>query len=219
MTKRRPKTGRKYKRSKGNLAQKAYRLAKNLNKGREMHKLDVVANSLFAGNDTVAQLLTATAEDVTSQGRVGLKIYGRSLRFHYEVVWGALATQVQHVCRIIIVQDKQQNGIRPTIAQLLEGPASNTYATIALRQNTTEGKRFKFLYDAVHRPPRQVIGDTYSTGRKVTLPIKANIYYTASSGAEASLAKNNVYLFLISDLNSGTDAPTVRWTSRFYFDA
>lgn len=201
---------------KDTLALKAYRMAKKATQTMELHKLDYSGTFLLSGNDFVSVMMSNPPENDTSGGRTGLRIWARSLRFHYELVWGSLSTQVQQVARVIIVRDKLQAGVRPTVTQILE--EASAWTTLSQRNNTTEGKRFVFLYDKVHRPARQVIGDTYSTGRKIIVPLKFPIHYTGSTGTEASQNKNSVYMFAVADIAVGTNAPTLRFTSRFFFD-
>lgn len=210
---------KRYPRSKrkATLALKAYRLAKRASNVMEMHKRDHAGATVTSANDFTSQMITDISEGDQSNNRNGLKLWARSLRIAYECIWASATNNTDETVRIIIVRDKMMNGTRPTTAQILE--EVSTYSTLSHRNNETEGKRFIFLYDKVHRNPNQVSTSTYSTGRKFVIPLKFPIYYLGNTSAEADQGKNNLFFFAIADQTSAsTLGPAVRWTSRIYFD-
>lgn len=202
---------------KSTLALKAYRLAKKATNTMELHKHTLLGNSVRAGNDVGAVLVNNIAEGDLSSSRTGLRIWARSLRLHYECMWSASANPTDEAVRVIVVRDKMCNGTAPLVSDILQ--EANTYASISQRHNETEGKRFVFLYDKVHRNPNQVATDTYTTGRKLIIPLRFPVHYTGSTAGIGDMGKNSIFIYFVGDQTiASTLSPNVRNTYRFFFD-
>lgn len=202
---------------KSTLALKAYRMAKRATNTMELHKHSLAGNVVRAGNDVNAVLVNNIAEGDLSSNRTGLRIWARSLRLHYECIWNATANGCDESVRVVVIRDKMCQGASPTVAQILQ--EANTYACISQRHNETEGKRFVFLYDKVHRNPNQVATDTYATGKKLIIPLRFPVHYTGSTGAVTDMGKNSIFIFFIGDQTTGSaGSPNCRNTYRFFFD-
>lgn len=212
---------KRYMRSKrtSSLAQKAFRLAKKATQTMEMHKLSIDGFVTRAGRDHPGNYISAIAEGNLSSNREGLRIWARSLRLHYEAKWAVSAAGVQLGIRVLVVCDKMYNGTPPTLDQLLQEQGASTYKVLSQRNNETEGKRFIFLYDKVHRNPNQVSTDNYSTSRKMIIPLKFPIHYTGNLGTSPDGGKNALWLFAVGD-NTVVSAqcPELYVTMRLYFD-
>lgn len=133
---------------------------------------------------------------------------------------------VDNSARIVIVQDKEQNGVDPTFSgaddSIFEIPVAGVTETLVPKLKTNL-KQFKILYDRVINLGNISSGTTvsYALGtptRTIRKKIKLGgiIYYDATAGADASNKENNIFLLVISSQNTA-DVLHFSYYSRLHY--
>ncbi len=191
----------------GTTVSKNIRDIKKLKQGAaaQKKKFDLDITSVVTSNATVVNLSNiAQGDDQDNrEGNRIMPIHG-ILRFSVEVH----ASATQSCLRILIFIDKEQNGVDPTAALLLQS-ATDYLANL----NRTSFGRFQMLHDRVY--PVTVGNSNAITVHKWFKKLKHNIYYDASAAADASNRKGAMFLMALS--NEATNGPTLDAAWRMSF--
>lgn len=191
------------------VAQKALTKVNKLQRQFKPEVKSKLANSVGLGVPLTGQTITFTdiAESVTSIGRTGLDITGKSLSIRYNIMKNVSPSTT--LCRLIVFRDRQQIAdTNPSIDDVLQSTASNT--AITSFHTEVHLKRFDILYDRVHL--------LTSTEPKVVAVKHINlknldIRYNGSSSSDVQ--KNGLFLAFISDQIS--TVPLMNLSSRFRY--
>lgn len=154
----------------------------------------------------------AQGNDISN--RVGDKVYPKWLLMDYQVYVGNPIPQLANI-RIVILQDRFQNGTDPTFSgsdnSVFETPVAGIGETLVPRLKTNL-KQFKILYDKVHELAtiNSAATTSYATGKpyvhhKIRLPLKGSINYDSTAGADASNKEDNLYMMVLSNNNTATN--------------
>lgn len=172
------------------------------------------ALSYAVGSDATVNNLSTCLQGETSSTRNGLKIYARSVVIKGYVGWKSTASQETRV-RIIVFVDRNADGAKPTLDDLLEGSTN----TISLYNNINIGTRFQILKDITisNSNPNTTVGK--ETPFQIRLSLKKQIYYLDSTVNDSSLGRNHLHMVGISDVTTASaDTPQLTFDSRVYFD-
>ena len=141
--------------------------------------------------------------------RVGMKITMRSLEIRCGIITSG--TQIAQMTRIIVILDRQANGVFPSGADVL---APATYLGV---RNLANRKRFKCLMDKVivssdvDNFPSRCYRHWYIKFRK---PVITD-YNTGNAGDITDIASNSLLMVLVSD--NAANNPNTAFTVRMRF--
>ncbi len=150
--------------------------------------------------------LSQMAQGDTSITREGLQISPSHLLWKYDIQLHT--TPRNSIARVIIFCDKQMAGTDPTVAQVLESADVQSWPEHDTRP------RFKIYRDIV------IPMDTSSKLTRFQKGIIKfgkgfKIWYSGTTGAEASSAKNQLYVLTLS--NEATNVPPFEFRGRLRF--
>ncbi len=204
-----PKPKKKKHFKKKSLAKKVQFLASLI----EKKHFDVSESMNFASNETLRTLSTMAQGD-SSSTRTGLKISAKNLYLKFGITWSAGVAPSAGVCRMLVILDKNSQGVAPALTDVLEQGS-----TIAQYNNINEGRRFVIIYDKIFNNGNS--SSTADTDRAVhvIIPINRNIWYLNSGATPTALGRNQLYILGIGDstIASG-NAPAVTYNSRLYYE-
>lgn len=190
----------------------AVRALTKVNKLQKQFKPEVkskLENSVGLGIPLTGQVITLTniAESVTSLGRTGLAISGKSLSIKYNITKNI--SPATSFARVLLFRDKQQiQDTSPSPSDLLQSTASNT----AIISFPTEVflKRFDVMYDRVHLLTSQ---QPVVSGVKHVNLKNLDIRYNGSTSSD--IQKNGLYIMFIGDEIS--TVPLMNLSTRFRY--
>lgn len=192
-----------------NYGVKAWNLAKHLatliNVEEKVFDVDGSAALEMTTTPTVVNL-TNIAQGNDYFNRSGDSILGQSIEFRARVIGNAAS--VGDCCRILIVRDKLQRGVDPTLGDVLQGGTS----PIPQPYLEPQDQRFDVLYDhvicPVNLPGLATTGTstTYVPARHVLPALlrkwNSHIKYQGTSAADASNWLGGLYLMAVSTVAS-----------------
>lgn len=166
----------------------------------------------------------AQGSDITD--RVGDKITPKWLHVEGYAKITTTAAAVNNNVRIVIVQDRYQNGTDPTFSgadnSIFQTPSAGVNETI-IKPLKINLKQFKILFDRVVNLGHIATTATqsYALGPyvghfKKRIKLHGTINYDASAGADASNKENNIYMLVLSSQNTAGAVEFV-FTSRLAF--
>lgn len=197
---------------KGKSKSVAVRALTKVNKLQRQFKPEVkskLENSVGLGVPLTGQVITFTniAESVTSLGRTGLAVSGKSLSIKYNLTKNI--SPATSFARILIFRDKQQiQDTNPSASDVLQSTASNT-AIISFPSEVFL-KRFDIMYDRTHLLTSQ---QPVSSGVKHFNLKNLDIRYNGSTSSD--IQKNGLYMMFIGDEIS--TVPLMNLSSRFRY--
>lgn len=201
-----------------NYGWKAYQMAKELWKlvNVEQKVNDVDGTNGVALSTTAAVVnLSNIAQGNDYYNRSGDSILGQRIEFRARVVGNA--AKPSHTIRVLLVCDKEQNGVDPTIGDVLQGLNSPLEAP----RNVFGLKRFDVLYD--QRVSVCQSGDTAATTYCISQTVlpshmaahNRHILYDADSAADASNREGALYLMAIS--GDASNGPSLYYSFRLFY--
>lgn len=122
------------------------------------------------------------------------------------VIQPAVTATSNNVARFIVFRDTQQQGTTPTVAQVLETGAFNSYI------NHLNGQRFQVIWDKVVDVPPQGQNDAV---RIFKLYKKDNSHIKYSGPNFSDTREGNIYVLVIS--NELTDTPFIEFNYRLRY--
>lgn len=169
----------------------------------------------------LGSLLNGLQPGSSASQRIGMNCEFKSLEFRARVTSTA-ATGVDQYCRMLIVQDKQSNGVAPGIGDILINASTTAPRNLANR------KRFRILWDKTFA----MGGNLNAAGTPSTVPNLRNFkaymkfrpairteYNTGVAGTIADINSNSLYLVTIGTEAAGaTDAGLVGYIRLRYTD-
>jgi hypothetical protein len=187
------------------LAQKAWQGVKVISSliNVEQKLFDVSGSGAFANTGVIGNL-SNIAEGSDYNNRDGLSILTQRLDMAFYFTNNSSSNST--FLRLMIFRDNDQRGTDPAVAEVLQ-----TNTVISPMLNYTE-KRFDVLHDSLHS---MSIGGANCGTQKVGLKLYKHIYYSSTSGADASNFEGALYYLIISD--QATNTPTVTFHSRLQF--
>lgn len=199
------------------VARKAFigvkRLRGLVNAERKQFDLIVSASSISSLGGISNLCLVPVGDDVGQ--RNGRSIYLRNIAIRGMIEMHTTPTQQNNFVRIILFRDNNDVGVAAL------GPAVSDYLTttgtgnvITSPYNLANIGRFYTLYDRTFR-----LTDAAITAVPFKIFRKMNIHVKYSSTATDGVGKNQHYLLMVSSEVSGSNVPTVAFTSRIsYYD-
>ncbi len=169
---------------------------------RQIEKKQFTADLTFttAGSGLMEWVSPIKEGDETGD-RDGAWIVGKTFRMRYSIEFNVLSTHDFEIVRILIIVDKQADGIEPLATTLLA--TVNPYSF----KSRATGQRFRILYDRAHTLNRFVTGLDVSSQRAVANINLRDLHmsYNLSTVVQSTGAggeKNQLYLVLITDASS-----------------
>lgn len=186
----------RFKKRNTSIAKKALTLAKknrrNIGKREMKFAFDTHPN-VDVSSTGVFQLINAIQQGTTANSRIGEE---------YDIIGIELKTVAQGneldqraFIRVMIVQDKQPNGVQFALSELLEVTTSPVHITSGY--NYSFSKRFNVLYDRVHSYQNNGQETSHSKWfRKKSIKVKCN---STNSGTIVDIEKNAIWLLVFGD--------------------
>lgn len=190
----------------------AVRALTKVNKLSRQFKPEVkskLENSVGLGVPLTGQVITFSniAESVTSLGRTGLAISGKSLSIKYNLTKNI--SPAHSFARIMVFRDKQQiQDTNPSSSDILQSTASNT-AIISFPSEVFL-KRFDIMYDRTHLLTSQ---QPVASGVKHFNLKNLDIRYNGSTSSD--IQKNGLYMMFIG--NEISTVPLMNLSTRFRY--
>lgn len=202
---------------------KAYEMAKQIvrliNVEEKIFDVDGTGGPTTITSTPTVINLSNIAQGTDWYQRVGDSIRPLTFRFAYNSL-GSTAT-VGNMLRILVVQDKENQGVDPTMGDVLAGLGTPILAP----PHPLYKQRFRILFDDVvafvNYPDLATAGNAtgYVPDRKrpvvVEGKLSGHILYDATAGADASNLEGAIFLMAASlDASNG---PSIRYTFRLTF--
>lgn len=171
----------------------------------ELKRYDENVNSLIDSSGVITALSDMGTGD-TINVRDGWSILAKYDTAKFTFVMNASATTT--LVRLILFVDTQNNGVLPTVADVLGS------ADVSSLINPKNTQRFTVLYD---RRYSMSINANRSIIAKAYKKLDFHIRYTADASGVASQSKNGIFLLAIS--SEATNTPTLDFHNRIaYYD-
>jgi hypothetical protein len=202
---------------------KAYEMAKQIvrliNVEEKIFDVDGTGSAQVVTSTPFIANLSNVAQGTDYFNRTGDSIKPLTLRFAYNSVGSSAA--VGNMLRIIVVQDRENQGVDPVMGDVLAGLSTPILAP----PHPLYKQRFKILFDDMvaftNYPDLASSGTStaYVPERKkpvvVEVKLTGHIHYDATAGADASNLEGAIFLMAASlDASNG---PSIRFTSRLVF--
>ncbi len=193
------------------IAKKALRIAK-LGLGElGAHDVDIVAGTV--GTTAIIARLSTMAQGDLDGSREGNEVLSKSVQFYGRM--DASVNSTATILRLIVVKDRQNNGIPPTAAELLDtGADIDAFHPVFLSDIRN---RFVTLYDKRWRLTFDADANTASSHGLIDFKVKlaGKQYFAGTTDADGSAGKNSIWSLIVS--NEATNTPTVVLSSRYIF--
>lgn len=203
----------------------------NMKLEEELKFKDVLINTTMLSNaapPATVILLNGMAQGDTRNTREGDLVRATSVQFKLEVRTNNLELGAV-AYRILLVWDKQANGVAPTVANVLDNSVITLITTSPYNMDNVPN-RFKILYDKSFSVPPQVVEDfDVATGqtnsymivvktlsKKIPINKKTN-YGLANAGDITDISTGSLYLYCLSTEPSGGSPATLVGGTRVYF--
>lgn len=181
-------------------------------KGVEKKDITVIANSVImntAATFTVAPvLLNAAGQSADSSGRIGRRIFMKSILFRYvfNVPEGQTVTSNSSIAsfRILIIYDKQTNKALPSVTDVLS--STDVHAAI----NLANSDRFVVLFD---KYVNMAAGNLDCLYRKINM----ESIYSGSGAIIGDMTSGSVFYMIAPGFAYAAPGPTLSFTSRIRF--
>lgn len=169
----------------------------------EIKDVDVArASTAITSTATITNIAPVTFISASEGGAVGDQFRAKSIFVRLAIAPNATAGV--NFLRVIIIKDRQPNGVAPTIGTIFETGASTNYLSPI---NDTQTLRFKVIFDKTYTV------DTDANGAQVD-KIYRRLNYKVE-GQNAVPVSNGLFMVEISD--QAVNGPAVQWYSRFKY--
>jgi len=176
--------------------------------GGEERKYDDVTLSTAMTTTGTFVLMNGLVPGSLASQRIGSKCDFVSILCRFRINTGATPTNCAY--RIMVIVDKQANGVAPTVAEVLVGAA-----LVTSPQNLDNRARFVVLLDYVDTLDIQ----SHSINMKTVFMRKkiSTTYNSGVAGTVGDIRTNSVYLLLSSTEAAGATAPVLSLYTRMRF--
>lgn len=210
------KTGRrKNAKTTRSIATKALAIARG-----EMYYLDTPAPGgvgttiSWAGN---IDLVSGIAQGDDNNNRSGNVVTARSLEIRADIWGNGLDLFNGVVVRALLVQDKENTGTAPTVADILQ--VTGTTQSVVSPYHVDHLPRYNIMMDRVltFKAHNSLTATTYIPDRHQLIKkirLNSKLHFTANGAT--NVYKNALYLVFISD--SATNDPQVTWYTRLGYN-
>lgn len=203
---------------------KAYQMAKGLvrliNVEEKIFDVDGTATGTELQTTPTVVNLSNIAQGTDFFNRVGNSIRPQTFRFAFSCAGNV--NNPGHMVRLLVVQDKENQGVDPTMGDVLAGLSQPILAPL----NPETKQRFRILVDraiAFTQPSPGVAASgtstTYIPERKqpeiYDMRLSGHIRYDDTAGADASNLEGALFLMAVS--TDASNGPSLRYTSRLTF--
>lgn len=165
------------------------------------------------GDPTTINCLFAPTQGTGFNNREGRKCWVKKIKIRGFITWGTganlTAGEVGDIARIILVQDKQTNGVQATGDLVIQSGTASTDPTISEFQSPANFGRFKVLFDKTfRRPPLPITYDGtnieasgYSTTFKIFKKFRKPVlvHFNATNGGTVADIVDNSWHFMVAD--------------------
>lgn len=185
------------------IAKRALRIAKSDVAELKAHTVTDINSGTVAAVWVINRVSTPAQGSAANQ-RDGDVVQNMSIQFQGNLTQHASATDTQF--RVVIVQDRQGNGIAAPVLSIFNENNMNSLYTFT----AGDRKRFKILYDRVYTMDAAGKTNHYM---KVFKRLSGRQTYNLGTDSTASLGKNSVLICFCS--NEATNVPAFDIDSRF----
>lgn len=192
-------------------ANRALALVNNVRRfiNTEIKHKDVTSSATYSYNGTLRDLSAITVGD-TEQQRDGQSVKPLNLTVRGLLTGDSSGANCQ--IRVIIFRMKQENGVTPTAADILENTGSAN--VIFSPKNYTDRFRSNILHDQVYCINQQL--STIASTKYFEKVIKMN-GHISFDGTGTTRENGGIYMFIFSNRAPASAEPTVSFTSRLTF--
>ncbi len=149
------------------------------------------------------------AQGDTSLTREGLQIFPRHLQWNFKCIVDRAST-VENLLHLMLFVDTQQSGVHPLIGDLMEQDAVQAFTEHDARPRFKVLRRFRITLNNLTKTVVWRHGIIkFGKGMK--------IWYKGVDGTAASLGKNNLYLYLQSNVQAANNPPACTFETRLRF--
>lgn len=194
----------RYAGSVGSIARTVAGMAKMINSEEKYH--DNLVNLAVDSTGNLNVHLTGIAAGDTDQTRNGNSLLGRYINIKGTILAGTISS----VVRLMLICDKQADGVAPSISDVLDSTGLGVNAML----NKDYSGRFVLLKEL--RINVNINGANL-VPYQMFVKTPWHLRYDGSTGNVADTKENQLYLLGISSAASGGTAPTVSFASRFNF--
>lgn len=169
--------------------------------GKELKTHDLSLTPAPSSTGTF-DLLNGIQQGDTSKQREGLKIAIQSININLRMRTSTHADfDKSTVVRVIIIKDRQNQGVVPTSTLILESNA------VFAHKEHDEKHRFQFLFDKKFVITRNLTNTVKTRMLKYYKRFKKPItaWYTGTGGTQADVNKNSLYMFILTDQTQSLD--------------
>jgi hypothetical protein len=178
---------------------------------QEIKRLDYnVATSATVYNGSINSL-SLIAEGSDYNQRDGHSVKAVCLEFNIGAEFNiASMVNLYNNGRAIIFCDLEQNGVQPTVAQVLEATGTDVSPFSMFQHDNTE--RFIILDDWLFAVSN---GGPAALTHRARIMLNSHIRFSGSAGTDAAAKEGHLYLLLIGD--QVVNGPLVGWASRLSY--
>lgn len=179
--------------------------------GQEFKAVDIDNGSSVCDSTGAVTLINGVALGTDIDDRIGRQVMLRSVEMK-GYVYPTAGTGVDQIHRVLLVYDRQCNGVAPAITDILKA-----VSTTAVR-NLNNRKRFKILMDKVF--PVSASGEansihTYTFYRKLRHPMEFN---AGNAGTVADIQNGGLFVVTLGTSAPGATAGGSNWTTRVRYN-
>lgn len=207
------------------------RIRRMQNKEEVKHVDTVIPGVTMVSIPIVAQtiLLNGFVQGNANSTRIGDQVTSTSIQMKGNITMPSVATiTTPTTWRIIVFRDMQSNGVAPTAAMLLDVSTITHYYIAPYNSDYTH--RFRVIFDKRGTINPNYVG-TFNVATGVTtaqsqtiqkISFKRRIGFSVynglgNAGTIADIAKNAIYVLLISDIPTGSGPPTLEAGFRYNY--
>lgn len=173
----------------------------------EKKNIDVEGSIGTVGTWSELDCLNAATAGAGANARIGRKTQLKSLLVRYNVSTAAQSTDV----RILIVYDKQSDGLTPDITQILSGGATPTYNA---PMNLSNSDRFVVLADEIDHTYAGG-ANAYSRSGKIYRKLNLPEHFNGTGGAFSDISSGAIWI--MCSVSSGGGGAGIGYYSRIRF--
>lgn len=184
-----------------------------INSEKKFHDYSLSANLDTTG---LKDGCTRIAQGQDNDNRIGRSILAKSLYIKGRVTFEDDTLTAQAV-RMVIVQDRQQNGSIPDFTGDQDGVLQSK--TFYSPLNMENSNRFKILFDRVFSFSKDSTRPVQHQYFKKWIKLNSHIHYSGTGSTAAEMDVNNLYILTFTDGNTTTTQSSMQGCIRLrYYD-
>lgn len=194
----------------------------------EVKWFDQYYSSVNASTTGTIILLNGTGQGLNVNARIANRIHLKKTHLKYFIGDNGVPV-TDSIVRVMVVYDREADGALPSVfgGQTTNSILDNTSVASSLSfQNPNNRDRYTILYDKstemVHNALQAVSGTTSIAlprwkNKSKMIPLDSFTQYNASGAGVTEINSGALYLVVMSNIISGSNAPIMTFNNRLYF--